>query len=146
MWRCRRRRGCFVILALMPIYLSSHGERMAQRCSGLSTAAGAVSITDCAGLEALPAPIAEDLRISFDGVEAVVCDKVRSECAPSPFALASHALCFVHTLVHRTFQVPGAGYQLACNIGACCAIPPELSPTCRHTMEVVELGSTFASR
>lgn len=85
MWRWRRQRTWLVAMVFAPTYLSSPTEDgMAPRCSpasGLTSAAAAVSIADCAGLEALPAPIVEDLSLSFDGVEAIVCEKVRSRCA-----------------------------------------------------------------
>eukprot|EP00903_Cladosiphon_okamuranus_P020674 g18984.t1 len=48
---------------------------MGPRCSGLTSAPGEVAITDCAGLEALPAPIVEDLSLSFEGVEAILCER-----------------------------------------------------------------------
>lgn len=82
MWRWRGHRTCLVALVLAPTYLSSPAERMAPRCSGRNSAAGAIPIADCAGLEALPAPIVEDLSLSFDGVEAIVCEKVRSGKPP----------------------------------------------------------------
>lgn len=36
-----------------------------------------LSIRDCAGLEALPAPMTEDLSVVIDSVEAIVCNSVR---------------------------------------------------------------------
>lgn len=82
MWRCRRHRVCLVALAL--------SSPVAPQCSGLATAA--VPITDCAGLEALPASIVEDLILSFDGVEAIVCDKVRCGSAASVCSPLSSAV------------------------------------------------------
>lgn len=76
MWRHLRRRPCLLAVMLLPPYLSSPAERMAPECSGLSSAAGAVPIADCAGLEALSAPVVEDLTLSFEGTGAIVCDKV----------------------------------------------------------------------
>lgn len=81
MWRWRRHRSWLVALVLAPTYLSSP---TAPRCSGspgLTSAAAAVPVEDCAGLEALPSPIVEDLSLTFDGIEAIVCEKVRSGCA-----------------------------------------------------------------
>lgn len=46
------------------------------QCAGKAQDA-MVSITDCAGLEALPQPMTEDVHLLVDSVEGIVCDSVR---------------------------------------------------------------------
>lgn len=104
MWRCHRLRASLVALVAVPTYLSSPAERMAPRCSGVtSDAAGEVPIADCAGLGALPAPIVEDLSLSFDGIEAIVCEEVRPGCACPLSALSelSFLLCMMRGKLSR---------------------------------------------
>jgi len=84
MWRQSRHRACLAVLMLLTAHcpsqekaahaLGSERDRTftaaAQRCLALP-------ISDCAGLQALRAPIMEDTSLSFDGVESILCDEVR---------------------------------------------------------------------
>eukprot|EP00752_Nemacystus_decipiens_P005980 g5401.t1 len=63
---------------------------MEPRCAELTPAAAAVPIADCAGLEALPAPIVENLSLSFEGTEAIVCEELLTLTVESGSELSWH--------------------------------------------------------
>lgn len=86
MWRHSRQRACLTALMLVTAHFSSH-EKAAHAFGKGRTAASAppcppgLPISDCAGLQALRAPIMEDTSLSFDGTGSVLCDEVCVEIA-----------------------------------------------------------------
>ncbi|CAM9312124.1 unnamed protein product, partial [Ectocarpus fasciculatus] len=84
MCRYASRWACVLALAI------STGAQPPQCTRPRRRAAGTVPISDCAGLEALPAPITEDLHLFFDGVGAVVCEKLVTLTVGGGVELAIH--------------------------------------------------------
>ncbi|CAM9625684.1 unnamed protein product [Ectocarpus sp. 12 AP-2014] len=83
MCRYASRWPCVLALAI------SIGAQPPQCTRPRRRAAGTVPISDCAGLEALPSPITEDLHLSFD-VGAIVCEKLVTLTVGGGIELAIH--------------------------------------------------------